>query len=155
MGAFYSASVVSAAPAAGAAYADIRSAASGATAQGQRPRIRRIAVQCDTAVSGAEVALYRVTSTNYGTSSANSAGQQTRAADIASGTVIDTAWSGAPTLPGGAVAIDGVSLAGTVGSGYVFTWPEPIELEPNTALLLWNSGAGAGPKLRVTPLWEE
>lgn len=150
----YATRVISATPAGAGAYCAIRSnAGTGQNKQGMRPRISRIACMLRTAVQ-ADIDVYRVGNANYGTQNLTQAGQSLQATDPVAGTTVDYGWAPtAPSLPNGAVPIDGTRIAGTVASGYIFVFPDPVVLEPDTALLLWSPGIG--PQLVVVPTWDE
>lgn len=73
-------------------------------------------------------------------------------ANVAGVTQWTTTWGTPPTVP--SPFLRRFDLAGTVGSGVIFTWPADGELViPSTtgisALVFWNGGAGTGPAADV------
>ena len=69
-------------------------------------------------------------------------------ANAAGVTQWSTTWATPPTVP--AVALRNFDLAGTVGSGVIFTWPADGEMIiPSTtgisALVFWNASGATGP----------
>lgn len=145
MGALYSASVVTPAAAAGAAYAALR------TAAGDRARIRQIDVYTN-AATASSVGLVR--SATLGTASTSVLGQAWDAADTAATGSVDTAWSVAPTVSTNVFLKRYVAPA-VAGSGVIWTFPQGLVLPVSGSLLLWNYGAVGGSILSVTFTWEE
>ncbi len=145
MPALYSASVVTPAAAAGAAYCALRAAA------GDRARIRQIDIYTNAATSSS-VGLVR--SATVGTSSTSALGQAWDASDTAAVTSVDTAWSVAPTVSTNVFLKRYVAPA-TAGSGVIWTFPSGLVVPVSGSLLLWNYGASAGSALSVTFTWEE
>lgn len=147
----YRLSLITPAAANGAAYAVIRSAATG---PGSRPRIRQIGLVATQAVASS-VGLLRVTSANYGTASTSTLLQALAGTDPASVTNVDTVWSVAPSLPGTVNYIERATIAGVIGNGVILPFPDPLVLEPNTALLVWNPGGSGGSALQLSVIADE
>ena len=144
MPALYSASVVTPAAAAGAAYAAIRCAA------GDRARIRQIDVYTN-AATASSVGLVR--SASVGTATTSVLGQTWDPADTVAVTSVDTAWSAAPTA--GSVFLKRYVAPAAAGNGVIWTFPSGLIVPVSGSILLWNYGASAGSALSVTFTWEE
>lgn len=85
-------------------------------------------------------------------------GQATDPADAVGTTQWTTTWGTPPTVP--AVAMRQFDLAGTVGSGVIFTWPadRPLVIPSTTgvsAIVFWNGGSGTGPAADFYASWIE
>lgn len=144
MPALYSASVVTPAAAAGAAYAALR------TAAGHRARIRQIDAYVN-AATASSVGLVR--SASVGTASTSVLGQAWETGDAAAVSNVDTAWSAAPTA--GSVFLKRYVSPATIGSGVIWTFPAGLVVPISSSILLWNYGGSAGSALSVTITWEE
>lgn len=117
-----------------------------------RPRIKRIEAIVHASPVASAVDVYRVTSANFGIATLPSLWQGCATQDVGL-TGFGVVWSVAPTLPAGAVALNGVSLAGVIGNGAVMNFPDSEILEPGTALLLWCALAAS--QLRFNIFGEE
>ncbi len=85
-------------------------------------------------------------------------GQAQDPANAAGTTQWSTTWATPPTVP--SPFLRRFDLAGTVGSGVIFTWPADGELIiPSTtgvsALVFWNASAGTGPAADMYAVWGE
>lgn len=142
--ALYSVGVVTPAAGAGAAYATLHTGTRVA-------RIREIGAFC-TAATASRVAIGRKNNTPVATTSV--LGQAEDPADAAALANLDTAWSTAPTAP--AQFLRRASLAGSVGAGIIWTWPErPLVIAASEWLIIWNDGAAAGSALALYVRWGE
>lgn len=143
----YTIGVRTPAAATNAAYTDLRT---GAT---RRVNVLELAI-FSTAATATSLGLVRPAT--LGTASTTAAPQPSNPADPASGSLVGTAWSAAPTIAATPVYLRRAQLVAAIGAGMV--WPfAPGELWVSTAssLLLWNFGAAAGAALDVYLTIEE
>lgn len=94
---------------------------------------------------------------SLGTASTSLAGQPLDAADAAATGILESAWSGAPTINTTYHRMMG--LAVTAGGGFIWTWPvdSPLILPVSAALQITNanaSGATTG-TFAAYVVWEE
>jgi hypothetical protein len=69
--------------------------------------------------------------------------------------VIDTAWSVQPTVA--AIPLRMSDVAGTVGSGTIWTWAQDGELDVynGQGVAIWNASGGTTAVIRIYFVWEE
>lgn len=143
----YTVGTVSAAAAAGAPYAEIRSGAA------KPMRLREVAVFLRAATSS-EVGLARATA--IGLVPVTALGQGVDPAEAAGTGGVAASWGTAPTFVG-TDYLDRVLMPATLGAGFVWRFApgEEIVVPVSESLLLWNTGAGAGAALTVRAKWDE
>lgn len=148
----YSLSVRTVAAAAGAPFCDLR------TPSGNRVYIREIGVfvasQATPAVSG--IGLIRPNA--VGTASTTQAGASEDPSEpAASGTLVGTVWSSAPTIAGTPAYLRKATLPATVGVGIIWTWQEgkPLIVPISSSLIVWNFHSATANLLDVYFVWEE
>jgi hypothetical protein len=147
--AIYSIGFQSAAAAAGAAYAAFR-------APTRNSRIREIGLSCN-AATASNISLLRNTNASYAASASTSVGQQVNPIDAAGTSLVDTAWSAAPTVTA-ASRIRRFALPATIGAGLVWVFQAGLWVRNGTAtdnLVIWNEGGSAGSALNGYVEWEE
>lgn len=145
----YSIGFQSAAAAAGAAYAAFR-------APTRNSRLVEIGVSCN-AATASSISLFRNTAAGYAASTSSSVGQQENPIDAAGTSLVDSAWTTAPTITA-ASRIRRFGLPATIGAGLIWTFPAGVWVRNATAtdiLVLWNEGASAGSVLNGYCVWEE
>lgn len=123
----------------------------------RRAYVRELSMFLNTAVAANRVQLGRPAAKAI-TPTAQVLGQAQDPANAAGVTQWTTAATTPPTAP--AVAHRAFDLAGTVGSGVIFTWPADGELIiPSTtgvsALVFWNASASTGPAADFYGVWGE
>lgn len=139
----------SAAAAAGAAYAAFR-------APTRQSKIIEIGLSCNAATASL-ISLFRNTAAGYAASTTSSAGQQENPADAAGTSVVDTAWTTAPTVTA-ASRLRRFQLAAAIGAGCIWYFQDGLWVRNATALdnlVIWNEGASAGSVLNGYVRWEE
>jgi hypothetical protein len=147
--AIYSIGFQSAAAAAGAAYAAFR-------APTRNSRIREIGLSCN-AATASNVTLFRNTAAGYAASASTSVGQQLNPPDANGTSLVDTAWTTAPTITA-ASKLRRFVLPATIGAGLVWVFQNGLWVRNAVAtdiLVIWNEGASAGSVLNAYIEWEE
>lgn len=135
------------APAANAAYADVRAGAS------RRVNVLEVGV-FNTAATASSIGLVRPA--GLGTASTTQAPQASNPADPASGVLVGTAWTTAPTLATTPVYLRRAQLPAAVGAGFVWPFaPGELWVASASSLLLWNFATVAGAALDVYLTVEE
>ncbi len=145
----YTIGFVTPAAASGAAYAGFR-------APTRRSKLVEIGLTCN-AATASNVSLFRNTNGSYAASSSTSVGQAEDPSDVAGTSLVDTAWSGAPTITA-ASRLRRFMLPATIGAGVIWFFQNGIWVRNGTAtdnLVIWNEGAGAGSILNGYATWEE
>lgn len=145
----YSIGFASAAAAASAAYAAFR-------APTRTSRLIEIGLSCN-AATASNVSLFRNTAAGYTATTSSSVGQAEKPTAAAGTSLVDSAWSTAPTVTA-ASRIRRFILPATIGAGLIWTFPEGIDIRSATAtdiLVIWNEGAGAGSVLNGYCVWDE
>lgn len=147
----YEAGALCVAPASAVAYIELTGNAV------RRAYVRELSMFLNTAVAANKVQLGRPAAKAV-TPANQFLGQAQDPANAAGVTQWSTTWGTAPTVP--AVAMRQFDLAGTVGSGVIFTWPADGELIiPSTtgisALVFWNGSASTGPAADYYGAWGE
>lgn len=147
--AVYAIGFQTAAAAAGAAYAAVR-------APTRNSKIREIGLSCNAATTS-PITLYRNTNASYAASTSTSAGQQLNPVDAAGTTLVDTAWTAAPTVTA-ASRIRRFQLPGTIGASMIWVFQAGLWVRNATAtdiLVIWNEGGSAGSALNGYVEFEE
>jgi hypothetical protein len=141
----YEAGFQSAAAVQGAPYCELLAGANQA-------KLREIHITLDAATSAA-VQVARTTAS--GTSAAPIAPDQRDPEDRAAAARVNTAWTLVPVI--GAPILRRYRFAAVLGAGATLVIPidSPIIIPTAKSIVLWNPGAGAGPVLNVTLVWEE
>jgi hypothetical protein len=76
--------------------------------------------------------------------------------DIAATSLVDTAWSTAPTIPDAPVAFQKLAdLAAVIGNGATWTFPEPLVVPIGKMIALFNFGGASAGALLVNVLLDE
>jgi hypothetical protein len=156
----YSISRRTAAPAAGAPFAQILPELT------QRVGVRSITLVAASAVQG-EIGIVRDATHGTNVAASTQRGQTWEPLGVTPfGGALVTAWTVAPTIAATPAYLARVELPATIGAGVTFNFdeldnglvvPPPSDLSnPLTAgsLLIWNFGAGAGPALDVTVIFD-
>lgn len=139
----------SAAAAAGAAYAAFR-------APTRYSKLVEIGLACN-AATASNISLLRNTNASYAASTSTSVGQADNPSAAAGTSLIDTAWTTAPTVTA-ASRLMRYTLPATIGAGLIWTFPEGIFIRSATAtdiLVIWNEGGAAGSVLNGYCVWDE
>lgn len=147
----YEAGALCVAPATAVAYAELTGNAV------RRAYVREMSMFLNTAVAANRVQLGRPAAKSV-TPTGASLGQPQDPSNAAGVTQWSTGWTTPPTAP--AVPLRAFDLAGTVGSGVIFTWPADGELIiPSTtgvsALVFWNASGATGPAADLYAVWGE
>lgn len=141
----YSLGITTPAAAAGAAYANLISAA------GERLYVREIGLFLN-AATASSIGLIRPAT--VGTATSPVAGQAVDAADAAATGTVGTAWSAAGTI--GSNYLRKITLPAAIGNGIIWTFGERDLVVPvSSCLFLWNFGAAAGSVLNGYIVWDE
>lgn len=122
-----------------------------------RARILEIGISIAVAPSNAPVFQISRVAANLGAPSTSQVGLALDGADANGTTLLESAWSGAPTA--GTTFHRALGLPVTAGGGFIWTWPEssPLVLGVNNALQIINanaSGATTG-TFYAYCVWEE
>jgi hypothetical protein len=142
----YATGFTTTATAAGAAIADLR------TAAGERAYVREIGLFIS-AATASQIGLYRPST--LGTASTSVTGVPVDPADAAATASIGTAWSVAPAVSTN-VPIRKAMIPAAIGNGIIWTFSDRGLVVPvSSSLLLWNYGAGANSVLNGYIEWEE
>lgn len=139
----------SAAAASGAAYLAFR-------APTRNSKLVEIGLSCN-AATASNISLLRNTNGSYAASTSSSVGQQENPPDAAGTSLVDTAWTTAPTITA-ASRLRRFLLPATIGAGIIWTFPNGLWVRSATAtdiLVIWNEGASAGSALNGYCVWEE
>jgi hypothetical protein len=147
--AIYAIGAQSAAAAAGAAYAAFR-------APTRNSKIREIGLSCN-AATASNITLVRNTNASYAASTSTGVGQQLNPVDAAGSSVIDTAWSAAPTITA-TNRLRRFALPATIGAGLIWVFQAGLWVRNATAtdiIVIWNEGGSAGSALNMYVEWEE
>jgi hypothetical protein len=145
----YAIAFQSAAALTGAPYAAFR-------APTRNSKIREIGLSCN-AATASNISLFRNTNASYAASTSTSVGQQLNPADAAGTSLVDTAWSAAPTITA-ASRIRRFTLPATIGAGLVWVFQAGLWVRNGTAtddLVIWNEGGSTGSALNGYIEWEE
>lgn len=145
----YSIGFQSAAAAASAAYAAFR-------APTRNSRLIELGLACNAATASA-ISLLRNTAGGYAASTSSSVGQQENPADAAGTSLVDSAWTTAPTITAASRMRRG-QLPATIGAGLIWVFTNGLWVRSATAtdiLVLWNEGGSAGSVLNGWAVWEE
>jgi hypothetical protein len=145
----YEIGFVTPAAAAGAAYCAFR-------APTRRSKLVEIGFALN-AATASQVSLLRNTNASYAASTSTSVGQQDDTSDNAGTSLVDTAWTAAPTVTA-ASRLRRVGLPATIGAAWCWVFADGLWVKANTAtdiLVLWNEGAGAGSVLNGYCRWQE
>lgn len=140
---------VSPAAAAGAAYCAFR-------APTRTSRILEIGLSLN-AATASNVTLIRNTAAGYAATTSTSVGQADNPLGAAGTSLIDTAWSTAPTITAASRLQRGM-LPAAIGASLIWTFPDGIYVRNATAtdnLVIWNEGAGAGSVINGYMVWKE
>jgi hypothetical protein len=143
----YSASVRTPAAAAGAAYADLRTAAT------DRAFVTEIGIFTSAATA---TSLGLIRPLTVGTASTTTLGQAEDPGNPAGTATIGSAWSVAPTIAASPIYLRRIALPATQAAGVIWTWPAPgLVVSVSSSLILWNFGAAAGAACDVYIAWDE
>lgn len=149
MATLYRIGFASAAAAASAAYAAFR-------APTRTSKLIELGLACN-AATASNISLLRNTAAGYAATTSSSAGIPDNPMAAAGTSLIDSAWSTAPTVTA-ASRLQKYTLPATIGAGLIWTFPEGIFVRSATAtdiLVLWNEGAAAGSVLNGYCVWCE
>jgi hypothetical protein len=144
----YSIGFQSAAAAAGAAYAAFR-------APTRTSVLREMGLSCN-AATVSNISLFRNTNASYAATTSSSVGQQDNPIGAAGTSLVDSAWSAAPTITA-ASRLRRFMLPATIGAGVIWTF-EALFVRNATAtdiLVIWNEGGAAGSVLNGYCIWDE
>jgi len=147
--AIYAIGFQSVAAATGAPYAAFR-------APTRNSKLREIGMSCN-AATASNISLLRNTNASYAASTSTSVGQQLNPVDAAGTSLVDTAWSAAPTITA-ASRIRRFALPATIGAGLIWVFQAGLWVRNATAtdiIVLWNEGASTGSILNCYAEWEE
>ena len=147
--AIYSIGFSTAAAAASAAYAAFR-------APTKTSKIRELGLACNAATTS-PVSLLRNTNASYAASTSTSVGQQLNPIDTNGTSLVDTAWSAAPTVTA-ASRMRRFQLPATIGAAFIWVFQNGLWVRNATAtdiLVLWNESGSAGSVLNGYIEWEE
>lgn len=118
-------------------------------------RLRELGITI-TAATAFRVGLARAAVVS-GTPATTVAGQNRRKGAPASGSLLVSSWTTAPTVT--APLFKRISLPGTIGAGVIWTWPDdPLEVGDGAAiseLLILNLVAVAPPIFEYYAIWED
>lgn len=147
----YEAGAICVAPATAVAYIELTGNAT------RRAYVRELSMFVNTTVAATKTQLGRPAAKAV-TPATQFLGQAQDPANTAGVTQWSTTWGTPPTVP--AVALRNFDLAGTVGSGVIFTWPADGELIiPSTtgisAIVFWNASGSTGPIADFYGVWGE
>jgi hypothetical protein len=145
----YSIGFQSAAAAASAAYCAFR-------APTRNSRLVELGLACN-AATASNLSLFRNTNASYAASTSSSVGQAENPADAAGTSLVDSAWSAAPTVTA-ASRIRRFTLPATIGAGLIWYFQNGIWVRNATAtdiLVVWNEGGSAGSVQNGYAVWEE
>jgi hypothetical protein len=125
-------------------------------------RVLSVLVSQRAATAASEVDFYRVLNGASGAGGTVGSGgtgftPQSEAVNAASPTTqVITSWSGgtAPTI-GSVTPHDGIRLPAADGSTMIFQFPKPLELPPNSCVIMWNRGGATSVATRATVVIEE
>lgn len=144
----YTIGFVTPAAAAGAAFAAFR-------APTRRSKLVELGLTCN-AATVSNVSLFRNTAGAYAASASSSVGQAEDTNDPAGTSLVDTAWTTAPTITA-ASRLRRFMLPATIGAGLVWFFQNGLYVRAAVAtehLVIWNEGALAG-VLNGYATWEE
>jgi hypothetical protein len=145
----YSIGFQTAAAGASAAYAAFR-------APTNTSRLFEIGLACNAATTS-PVTLYRNTNGSYAASTSTSVGQAETLGSAAGTSLVDTAWSAAPTVTTGS-KMRKFGLVNSAGAGFVWVFVNGLFVRAGTAadiLVLWNDSGSTGSVLNGWAVWEE
>lgn len=145
----YSIGFQSAAAAASAAYCAFR-------APTRLSKVLELGLACN-AATASNISLFRNTNGSYAASTSSSVGQADLPIAAAGTSLVDTAWTTAPTVTA-ASRLRRYTLPATIGAGLIWTFPDGIWVRNATAtdiLVVWNEGGAAGSALNGYIIWGE
>jgi len=119
-------------------------------------RLWEIGLFCN-AATASQASLYRNTASGYTATTSTSVGQQVNPADAAGSSLVDTAWSTAPTITAASRLRKG-QLPATIGAGLVWVFRNGLWVRSATAtdiLVMWNESASTNSVLNGYAVWEE
>lgn len=90
-----------------------------------------------------------------GTASTTWTPEKVNPASAAAATIVETAWSPAPTIAGTPLYLRTAYIGGTVGNGLIWVFTDPIIIPVSSSILIWNRGAGQGGILHAYAKWRE
>lgn len=147
--AIYSIGFQSVAAAAGAPYAAFR-------APTRNSKLREIGLSCN-AATASNISLFRNTASGYTATTSTAVGQQLNPPDANGTSLVDTAWSTAPTITA-ANRLRRFALPATIGAGLIWVFQNGLWVRSATAtdiIVIWNEGASAGSILNGYAEFEE
>jgi hypothetical protein len=109
------------------------------------------------AATASQASLLRNTNGSYAASTSTSVGQAVLPISPAGTSLVDTAWSAAPTITAASRLRRG-QLPATIGAGLIWTFRNGIWVRNATAtdiLVLWNEGGTTNSVLNGYAVWEE
>jgi len=119
-------------------------------------RLWEIQLFCNAATASG-MTLYRNTASGYTATTSTSAGQNPNPLWAAGTSLIDTAWSTAPTITA-ASRYRRAGLPATIGAGAIWTFRDGLWVRSATATdiaVIWNETGGAISVLNGAAIWEE
>lgn len=119
-------------------------------------RIWEIGWSCNAATASG-LTIYRNTASGYTATTSTSAGQTTNPLWAAGTSVVDTAWSTAPTITAASRLRRG-QLPASIGAQWVWTFRDGLWVRSATAtdnVVLWNETGSAISVLNGYAVWEE
>ena len=119
-------------------------------------RIWEIGWSCN-AATASSVTIFRNTAGGYTATTSTSVGQQTNPLWANGTTLVDTAWSTAPTITPGSRLRRG-QLPASIGAQWVYTFRDGLWVRSGTAtdiVVLWNESAATNSVLNGYVVWEE
>ena len=142
----YAAGFTTTATAAGAAIADLR------TAAGERAYVREIGLFLN-AATASSIGVYRPST--LGTASTSVTAVPVDPADAAATASVGTAWSVAPAISTN-VPLRKAALPAAIGNGLIWQFSERgLVIPVSSSLLLWNYGAAANSVINGYFEWDE
>lgn len=139
----------SAAAASGAAYCAFR-------APSNASRIFEVGLACNAATASA-ISLFRNTAAGYTATTSVGPGQGEYTTDPVGTSLVDTAWSTAPTITA-ANRLRRFGLPATIGAALIWVFQNGLYVRSATAtdiLVIWNEGGTAGSALNGYIAYEE
>lgn len=109
------------------------------------------------AATASSVTLYRNTNASYAASASTAVGQQEQPADAAGTSLVDTAWTSAPTITA-ANRLRRFQLPATIGAGLIWSFVNGLWVRSATltdVIVIWNEGGSAAGALNGYVTFEE
>lgn len=118
----------------------------------RRLKIKQITLILTTAVQS-QIGVARTAT--VGTASASTTPPPLDSNDAVSDGAVDTAWSAAPTVAATPIYFERATIANAIGNGVVWTFIDPLVVEPSASVALWNFAASSSGDIQVSVLYED